>query len=61
VSAEINLSSARYHHWTALANPFADRRIDLYDGMLGYREPEGAAAARPESFVDAAAFEGVMQ
>jgi len=46
VMAEINVVQARYHNWTALANPFADRRVDLYDPMLGYREPENAAAAR---------------
>jgi predicted amidohydrolase len=43
--AEINPVQARYHHWTALANPFADRRTDLFEPMLGYRPPlnEGAA------------------
>jgi N-carbamoylputrescine amidase len=45
VQAEINLAQARYHNWTALANPFADRRTDLFDAMLGYREPRGAAGA----------------
>lgn len=45
VLAEINAVRARYHHWTALANPFADRRIDLFDPMLGYRAPPGAAGA----------------
>ncbi|MEX2236152.1 MAG: nitrilase family protein [Dehalococcoidia bacterium] len=39
ISAEINLSASRYHHWTALANPFADRRTDLFDKMLGYKTP----------------------
>jgi predicted amidohydrolase len=46
VLAEINVVQARYHNWTALANPFADRRIDLFDSLLGYREPEDAAGAR---------------
>ena len=46
VMAEVNVVQARYHNWTALANPLADRRVDLYDPMLGYREPENAAAAR---------------
>lgn len=45
VSATINLAAARYHHWTSLANPFADRRVDLFDSMLGYREPATAALA----------------
>ena len=43
--AEINLAQARYHNWTALANPFADRRTDLFDSWLGYVDPPGAAAA----------------
>lgn len=43
--AEINLVQARYHNWTALANPFADRRTDLFDRMLGYRDPAASAAA----------------
>jgi hypothetical protein len=37
--AEINLAKARYHHWTDLANPFADRRTDLFDRTLEYRHP----------------------
>ncbi|MCC7105581.1 MAG: nitrilase family protein [Chloroflexi bacterium] len=37
VCAEINLSAARYHNWSELANPVADRRIDVYDRLLGYR------------------------
>lgn len=37
ISAEINVVQARYHHWTSLANPFGDRRIDVYDRLLGYR------------------------
>jgi N-carbamoylputrescine amidase len=45
VSAEINLAQARYHSWTSLANPFADRRTDLFDHMLGYHDPDGVAAA----------------
>jgi predicted amidohydrolase len=45
VMAEINVVSARYHNWTALANPFADRRTDLFDPLLGYREPEAVADA----------------
>lgn len=43
--AEINVVQARHHNWTALANPIADRRVDLYDPLLGYREPEAAPAA----------------
>ena len=43
--AEINPVQARYHHWTALANPFADRRTDLFDPLLGYRPPPNEAAA----------------
>jgi predicted amidohydrolase len=39
VAAEINLAQARYKHWTDLADPFADRRTDLYDRLLGYRPP----------------------
>jgi hypothetical protein len=37
--AEINPVAARYHNWTALGNPIADRRTDLYGEMLGYRPP----------------------
>jgi predicted amidohydrolase len=37
VSAEVNLVQSRYHHWTALADPIADRRIDVYDRLLGYK------------------------
>ncbi len=40
VAAEINLVQARYKHWTDLADPFADRRTDLYDRLLGYRPPQ---------------------
>lgn len=40
VAAEINVVKARYRNWTALANPFADRRVDLYDRLLGYRDPK---------------------
>lgn len=40
VIAEINAVDARYHHWTPLADPFADRRTDLFDPLLGYRPPE---------------------
>jgi predicted amidohydrolase len=43
--AEINPVQARYHNWTSLANPFADRRTDLFDPLLGYRPPPNAAAA----------------
>jgi predicted amidohydrolase len=39
VIAEINLAEARYHNWTSLANPFADRRTDLFHPMLGYTPP----------------------
>jgi predicted amidohydrolase len=45
VLGEIEPVRARYHSWTALANPFADRRTDLFDPLLGYREPAGAAEA----------------
>jgi len=37
LAAEINIVTARYKHWTELADPFADRRTDLYDRLLGYR------------------------
>jgi len=37
LSAEVNLTAARYRHWTDLADPFADRRVDVYDRLLGYR------------------------
>jgi N-carbamoylputrescine amidase len=47
LSAEINVLEARYHNWTALANLFADRRTDLFDPMLGYREPANARSAQP--------------
>lgn len=40
ISAEVNLAAARYRHWTDLADPFADRRVDVYDRLLGYR-PNG--------------------
>jgi len=43
--AEINLAKARYHNWTDLANPFADRRTDLFDEVLGYRHPAKAELA----------------
>lgn len=46
VLAEINVVQARYHHWTNLANPFADRRTDLFDPLLGYRAPARESAAR---------------
>jgi predicted amidohydrolase len=49
VSAEVNLAQARYHHWTDLANPFADRRTDLFDEFLGYREPAGGEPTAVES------------
>jgi predicted amidohydrolase len=37
--ADINLAAARYHHWTALADPLADRRTDVYGSRLGYTPP----------------------
>jgi N-carbamoylputrescine amidase len=37
ITAEINVTQARYRHWTNLADPFADRRTDIYDRLLGYR------------------------
>jgi len=36
VSAEINLSQSRYKHWSELASVLTDRRVDLYDELLGY-------------------------
>jgi predicted amidohydrolase len=36
---DINLAAARYHHWTALADPLADRRTDVYGSRLGYTPP----------------------
>jgi len=38
--SDVNLSTARRHHWTALADPIADRRTDVYDSLLGYRAPQ---------------------
>jgi N-carbamoylputrescine amidase len=32
--ADINLSQARYHHWTQLADPIADRRPEVYARIL---------------------------
>jgi N-carbamoylputrescine amidase len=37
--ADVNLSEARYHHRSDLANFVADRRTDVYDQALGYRAP----------------------
>lgn len=37
--------AARYHAWTALASPFADRRVDLYARDLGWRDPAGSELA----------------
>jgi predicted amidohydrolase len=37
VVAEINVVQARYRHWSLLADPFADRRTDVYDRLLGYK------------------------
>lgn len=45
VLAEINVVSVRRHAWTSLANPFADRRVDVYAHDLGWVEPPNAAAA----------------
>ena len=45
VMAEINVVSARYHAWTGLANPFADRRTDLYARDLGWVDPPGSGHA----------------
>jgi N-carbamoylputrescine amidase len=36
VMAEINVSLARYRHWSEFNNPLTDRRTDLYDEYLGY-------------------------
>ena len=36
VIAEINVSQARYKHWSEFNNPMTDRRTDLYDSYLGY-------------------------
>jgi N-carbamoylputrescine amidase len=55
VAAELNLADARRHHWTSLANPFADRRTDLFDPLLGYREPSDAPAAFGRAVIDFAA------
>lgn len=40
--ADINLSEARYHHWSELSDPLQDRRVDVYAADLGYRRPEEA-------------------
>src|SRR5207249_6379495 len=45
VIAEINPVQARYHNWIGLANPFADRRVDLFDPLLADRSPPNEAAA----------------
>lgn len=45
VMAEINVVSARYHHWTALADPIANRRTDLYAADLGWADPPEAERA----------------
>lgn len=37
LTAEINIVSARVRNWSRLANPITDRRVDVYDRMLGYR------------------------
>jgi len=39
--ADINLGAARRHHWTAMADPIADRRVDVYGSLLGYSGPRG--------------------
>ncbi|MBI2963218.1 MAG: hydratase [Deltaproteobacteria bacterium] len=36
VIAEINVSQARYRHWSEFNDPMTDRRTDLYDAYLGY-------------------------
>jgi predicted amidohydrolase len=36
---EINVIGSRYKQWSALANPIVNRRPDVYDKMLGYKEP----------------------
>ena len=43
--AEINVVGARYHHWTPLADPLADRRTDLYAHDLGWWDPDDADKA----------------
>ena len=45
VMAEINVVGVRHHAWTSLANPIANRRVDLYARDLGWTEPPNAAAA----------------
>ena len=45
VMAEINVVSARYHHWTALADPIANRRTDLFAADLGWADPPEAERA----------------
>jgi predicted amidohydrolase len=39
ITADINLAEARYHHWSDLSDPIADRRVDVYAADLGYRPP----------------------
>ena len=41
VTAEINVVSARYKKTTALTDRIADRRVDVYDSMLGYKGIDG--------------------
>lgn len=38
ISAELNAVQVRYKNWTKMVNPISDRRIDVYDKMLGYKE-----------------------
>lgn len=43
ITAEINVIGARYTSWTKFADMLKDRRIDVYDVLLGY---EGSAHPR---------------
>ncbi len=40
VFAEVDVNVARSKNWTELANPLSDRRTDLYDVTLGYKDDE---------------------
>jgi predicted amidohydrolase len=37
ITAEINLTDARYTSWSKFADILKDRRTDIYDVILGYK------------------------
>ncbi|WP_019121159.1 nitrilase family protein [Brevibacillus massiliensis] len=42
LSAEIDLANSRRKHWTSLNDILTDRRKDLYDELVGYRQGQAA-------------------